>query len=99
MFKNTLLILLFIVLASNSVVVAQQKNTDLEKYGLKYDAKSPVGKSCYKCLMTISQLPQDVHYGLKREGNAVYFVMNDKTWFNQLFDDKDDAIAVDVIEL
>ena len=98
MFKNTLLVLLFIVIASQPVVVAQQKNTELEKYGLKYDPKSPPGKSCYKCLVTLSQLPQDVHYGLKREGNDIYFVMNDKTCFNQLFDDKDDAIAVDVIQ-
>lgn len=98
MYKNALLFLLFILFAcSQSGVIAQKKDPQLEKYGLKEPA-SPPGKSCYKCLVTLSQLPQDVHYGLKREGNDIYFVMNDKTWFSQLFDDKDDAIAVDVIE-
>ncbi len=41
--------------------------------------------------------PKEVKFSVQREGVKLYFTTNDKTWFNNLFQDKTDGLAIDVI--
>lgn len=91
---NTFFFLFFII---SVTLHAQLKSKEIETYGLKYDPFKP-NRACIACLQTLSQMPPEVHFGLVRVENAIVFVMNDKQWFNAIFNDKDDGIAVDIIQ-
>lgn len=77
-------------------VYAQKKPAEKETYGIGYNPQK-LGKACIECLQNLQVMPTAVHFGLYRIENELVFVMNDRDWFNKIFDDNDDAIAVDVI--
>lgn len=43
------------------------------------------------------QKPKEVRFGIKREGTKLFFEINDKQWFTQLFKQSNDGIAIDVV--
>lgn len=43
------------------------------------------------------QKPKEVGFGIKREGNNLYFTTNNKKWFTALFKKSGDGIAIDVV--
>ncbi len=66
-----------------------------------FDIKNPQNnyyKKCDKCLETLNKMPKEVQLGLQSDilGN-IYFVMSDKTWFDELFKKSGDGIAVDIV--
>ena len=44
-----------------------------------------------------NQKPREVQFSVIRQGNKLYFQINDKQWFNQLLKNRDDGLAIDVI--
>ncbi|GAB1858711.1 hypothetical protein MHTCC0001_35510 [Flavobacteriaceae bacterium MHTCC 0001] len=54
-------------------------------------------QKCQTCLQSFSQKPKEVKFAIKREHNNLYFQINDKKWFHQLFKNAGDGIAVDVV--
>lgn len=52
---------------------------------------------CQQCLQIFNQKPKEVRFSIKREKSNLYFVVNDKKWFNALFKNTGDGIAVDIV--
>ena len=87
-FKNLVLIA-FIIFNINTVL---SQNT--------YDILFPGNdrnQKCQQCFQTFNQKPKEVKFSVKREGNNLYFHINDKRWFNQLFKTAGDGLAIDVV--
>lgn len=43
------------------------------------------------------QLPKEVRFSIKRQGNKLYLETSDKTWFDRLFKNTGDGIAIDIV--
>ncbi|TNJ45379.1 hypothetical protein KFZ70_06290 [Tamlana fucoidanivorans] len=54
-------------------------------------------KDCKQCIETFRQKPKGVRFSIEREGNNLYFQVNDKKWFETLFNKSGDGIAIDVV--
>jgi outer membrane protein OmpA-like peptidoglycan-associated protein len=53
---------------------------------------------CQRCFQVFSQKPKEVGFSIKMDKtNTLYFEINDKKWFNILFKNAGDGIAVDVV--
>lgn len=53
---------------------------------------------CHECFQIFNQKPKEVRFSIKRENNNLYFHINDKNWFNLLFKNSGDGIAIDVVD-
>ena len=65
-----------------------------------YDLK-PIGnfvKDCKECQVTLSLFPPEVRYTIIRQGDEIFFVMSDKVFYQELFKEAKDGIAVDIIK-
>ncbi|ULC59923.1 hypothetical protein MBM09_02825 [Flaviramulus sp. BrNp1-15] len=54
-------------------------------------------QKCQQCFQIFSQKPKEVKFSIKRERDNLYFQINDKNWFNLLFKNAGDGLAVDVV--
>lgn len=54
-------------------------------------------QKCQQCFQIFKQKPKEVKFSIKREKSNLYFQVNDKKWFNLLFKNAGDGIAVDVV--
>ncbi|MFD0834553.1 hypothetical protein ACFQ0I_02150 [Mariniflexile aquimaris] len=52
---------------------------------------------CQQCTQTFNQKPKEVRFSVVRENDNLYFQVNDKAWFNQLFKNPTDGIAIDIV--
>ncbi|GAA4235253.1 hypothetical protein GCM10022291_16630 [Postechiella marina] len=52
---------------------------------------------CQQCLQIFRQTPKEVQFSIKRERDNLYFETNDKKWFNILFANTGDGLAVDIV--
>ncbi len=87
------LVLFFIVLLNIHFSKAQNSN-----HGIVFPkSEQERNLSCKQCLSTFRQMPKEVKFSIQREGTNLYFQVNDKNWFNQLFKNATDGIAVDVV--
>ncbi|WP_418602331.1 hypothetical protein [Hwangdonia sp.] len=54
-------------------------------------------QECKACIHAFRQKPKEVRYSIKRENDDLYFEINDKNWFNSVFKNVGDGLAVDVV--
>ena len=54
-------------------------------------------EKCQECFQIFSRKPKEVKFSIKNDGNNLYFHVNDKNWFNLLFKNSGDGIALDVV--
>ncbi|OBQ57176.1 hypothetical protein JJL45_01190 [Tamlana sp. s12] len=54
-------------------------------------------QKCKSCFETFKNKPKEVKFSIKRDGNNLYFEVNDKDWFNKLFATESDGIAIDLV--
>lgn len=59
--------------------------------------ESDRNKSCGDCFSAFQQKPKEVNFSIKNDNGKLYFETNDKTWFNSLFKNTNDGIAIDVV--
>lgn len=52
---------------------------------------------CKQCFQVFKYKPKEVKFSIKRERDNLYFQVNDKKWFNLLFKNVGDGIAVDIV--
>ncbi len=52
---------------------------------------------CQECSEVFYQMPPDVQFGVQQDSVQLYFIMTDQEWFNKVFNNKGDGIAVDVV--
>ncbi|MFI1744940.1 hypothetical protein [Thalassobellus sediminis] len=84
-----LLLVLFYTFISNSV--SAQNTYDITFPGNDRD------KKCQQCIEIFEQKPKEVRFSIKREKNDLYFQINDKNWFDLLFKNAGDGIAIDIV--
>lgn len=53
--------------------------------------------TCQQCLQIFRQAPKEVQFSIKRERDNLYFEINDKKWFNVLFANAGDGVAIDIV--
>ena len=54
-------------------------------------------QACQSCYQAISQKPKEVKFSIKREQSKLFFEVNDKNWFNNLFKNSGDGVAIDIV--
>ncbi|ARV09959.1 hypothetical protein BTO05_10045 [Winogradskyella sp. PC-19] len=54
-------------------------------------------KACNNCFKVFSQKPKEVKFSIINENGSLYFETNDKKWFNQIFKNSTDGLALDVV--
>ena len=86
---KTLFICLVLLVVSNTVF--SQNTFDIIFPGNDREQK------CKQCFQIFSQKPKEVQFSIKREKDNLYFQVNDKNWFNLLFKNAGDGIAVDAV--
>ncbi len=65
-------------------------------YDIIFSGKD-TNQKCKECLQAFSQKPKEVKFSIKRENNKLYFEVNDKNWFNLLFKNEGDGVAIEVV--
>lgn len=88
--KGKYLLVTLIVLFSLNCLNAQ--NT----YDIQFPGKER-NQKCQECFQAFNQKPYEVKFSIKREKSNLYFEVNDKDWFNTLFKNPGDGIAVDIV--
>ena len=53
---------------------------------------------CQKCSKLFLEKPKEVKFSVEREQGNLYFNINDKNWFNVLFQNLTDGIAITVVD-
>ena len=66
-------------------------------YGIKDPGQNYL-KACKTCMDFYQAKPADVNYGIRREGNNIYFEMNDAAWLEKMFVGKNDGMAIDIVQ-
>lgn len=89
MIGKSLLVTTILVFSLHSIVA--QNTYDIEFSGKERDHK------CQECFQTFNQKPYEVKFSIKREKANLYFEVNDKNWFNVLFKNPGDGIAIDIV--
>ncbi|MFP4844233.1 hypothetical protein [Winogradskyella sp. PE311] len=59
--------------------------------------KNEINKNCQNCRSTFKLKVKEVQFSIKRDKQNLFFHTNDKKWFNQLFKNSNDGIAIDVV--
>ncbi|KQC28870.1 hypothetical protein [Flagellimonas eckloniae] len=55
--------------------------------------------NCARCLQVFAQKPKEVNFSIQMDKTkTLYFQVNDKEWFNILFKNAGDGIAVDIVD-
>lgn len=54
-------------------------------------------QKCRKFKVLFQQKPEEVKFSIKRVDNKLYFEINDSRWFNELFQNPYDGLAIDVV--
>jgi hypothetical protein len=86
--KNKLLLLAFAI----SLIASAQQHT----YGIYFPDGDRENK-CNTFTKVFKQKPNYVRFGVRLEDNKLYFEVNNKSWYNALFKEKGDGIAVDIV--
>ncbi|CAL2055673.1 hypothetical protein [Tenacibaculum sp. 190524A05c] len=86
--KNKLLLLAFAI----SLIASAQQHT----YGIYFPDGDRENK-CNAFTKVFKQKPNYVRFGVRLEDNKLYFEVNNKSWYNALFKEKGDGIAVDIV--
>ena len=89
MTKNLIATLLFTVMLQ---VLSAQNTFDINFPGADRD------QLCQRFTQVFRQLPKEVNFSIQRDKtNTLYFEINDKQWFDHLFRNPGDGIALDVV--
>ncbi len=89
--KTKNLLITFVLLILNSSSLFSQNTFDI------VFPNNDRNQKCQQCIQIFSKKPKEVHFSIKREGTNLYFQVNDKKWFNLLFKNPGDGLAVDVV--
>ncbi len=85
-------LLLFVCILFCSPICLGQYLYDIKFPGLERD------QLCQRCTRTFSQKPKEVGFSIQRDGsNNLFFEVNSKQWFYQLFKNPGDGIAIDIV--
>lgn len=89
---NQLFVFLFSVFSFTSVVA--QNTFDIVFPRTEAERST----NCTRCLQVFAQKPKEVGFSIQMDkSNTLYFEVSDKQWFNMLFKNAGDGIAVDVV--
>ena len=67
-----------------------------DNYGINFPRNNR-NQVCQYFQQIFMQKPKEVSFSIKRSGDNLFFVVNDQQWFKQLFKDRYDGIAIDVV--
>ena len=84
--------LLVTILFSLSLNCLTAQNT----YDIQFPGKER-NQICQECFQAFNQKPYEVKFSIKRDKSNLYFEVNDKDWFNVLFKNPGDGIAIDIV--
>ncbi|MDT7830835.1 hypothetical protein RQM59_00495 [Flavobacteriaceae bacterium S356] len=66
-------------------------------YGILFPTDVQRSQKCRYFTQVFQQKPKEVRFGIKVENNQLFFEINDKKWFDQLFKKSGDGMAIDVV--
>ena len=65
-------------------------------YDIEFSKKDR-DQNCQECFQAFNEKPYEVKFSISRENANLYFEVNDKNWFNRLFKNPGDGIAIDIV--
>jgi len=90
-------LLVSLILLCSSAFAQKKKD---EPAATTYDIRNPgkdIGKYCTECARIFQYIPAEIQYGVICQNNVILFVITDISWFNKIFTDRNDGIAIDII--
>ncbi|MDO7171053.1 hypothetical protein [Mariniflexile sp. AS56] len=88
--KYYILLIISFAIFNFSVLSAQ------DKFGIIFPGNDRDQK-CQECIQVFNQKPKEVQFSIVRDQNRLYFQVNDKAWFQKLFKNAQDGLAIDVV--
>ncbi len=85
-------IISLLILLTVSPMVEAQGN-----YGILFPTDVQRSQKCRYFNQVFQQKPKEVRFGVKETNGQLFFEINDKRWFDQLFKKSGDGIAIDVV--
>ncbi len=79
------------LLIASSMVEAQSN------YGILFPTDLQRSQKCRYFNQVFQQKPKEVRFGVKEVNGQLFFEINDKRWFDQLFKKSGDGMAIDVV--
>ena len=76
----------------NTSAFSQEKNQ-----GIIFPKYSEKRELCKRCINAFRQKRKETRYSIQNENDKLYFLTNNKDWFNLLFQEPKDGIALDVV--
>ena len=83
---------LILIITLNLTVTGQKKNQ-----GIIFPTYAEKNLACKRCKKAFSQKIKETRFSIVRDKNKLYFMTNDKNFFNALFQEKKDGIAIDIV--
>ncbi|MBL3654633.1 hypothetical protein [Fulvivirga sediminis] len=88
---RTLAIISFLGLIVSPLFAQRDAPYDIKSAGDNYS------KKCTECNEMITSKAVEIEFGVRAEGNDIYFLCNDAQWFIDLIGSNGDGIAIDII--
>lgn len=85
-------VVLLIILLIGPIVMAAQ-----DTFGILFPTDIQRSQKCRYFNQIFQQKPKEVRFGVKVSNGQLYFEINDKKWFDQLFKKAGDGMAIDVV--
>jgi hypothetical protein len=83
----------YIFLLAAHTLVAQD-----DYFGIKHPGDNS-HKKCTKCLETFNSIPKEILFNVIVDNfNDIYFVINDKEWYDKIIRSKNDGLAADIVQ-
>ncbi len=87
------LVVVFFYLFFQQICNAQNENFGIQmRQPYKLEAKN-----CKQCKLAFGSMAKEIKFSIIRENSQLFFQVNDKEWFNQLFKNENDGIAIDIV--
>ncbi len=88
MLKKNLLLFAFLILSIDTIHAQSY-------FGIEFPSNRK--KKCGVYVTYFQQMPKEVRFSIEREKSNLYFTINSKEWFDKLFKNDDDGIAIDIV--
>jgi hypothetical protein len=66
-------------------------------FGILFPNNIQRAQKCQYFSQAFKQMPKEIRFGVKTDGSNLYFEINDRKWFDQLFKKSGDGMAIDIV--
>jgi hypothetical protein len=89
--------LLILLLSAFSFEASFAQHTNRTDYDIKVPTKDDRKKHCGKLTSMLNQLPPEIQFTIRFQGDSIFLIFNNAETFWNFFEDKKDGFAIDLV--